>query len=65
MRELTGRQFAQNDLPSLCNVIIAVTVFNGCSRLEVLGIESMITTEVVVVEECKVEVARKSFCALN
>ena len=41
--------------------MISATVSDDCSRLEVLGTEGMITIGVVVVEECKVEVARKNF----
>lgn len=37
----------------LCDVIIAATVSDECSRIEVLGTEGMITIEVVVLEKCK------------
>ncbi len=48
-----------SNLLSLCNVIITAAVSNKFSHFEVLGIERMITIEVVVVEKFKIEVAQK------
>ena len=49
------------DLPSLGNDIINANVSADFSRLEVLGMEGMITIGLVVVEKCKSEVGQKNF----
>ena len=50
----------------LCNVIVAVTFFDQCSRLKILRTENIITIEVVVVIKCKIEVLKKEFvCSIN
>ena len=63
--DITWSPICASDLPSLHNVKIVATVSDECSRLEVLGTEGMITIKVLVVEECKFELAPKKFCAVN
>ena len=47
------------DLPFSYIDIIIDNVSDECSRLEVLGMEGMITIGLVVVEKCKSEVGQK------
>ena len=48
------------DLPSCIDIIIA-RVSAECSRIEVLGMEGMITIGLVVLEKCKGKVDQKHF----
>lgn len=50
------------DLPSSCIDIIIARVSAECSRLEVLGMEGMITIGLVVLEKCKGKVDQKYLC---
>ncbi len=61
VRALTGCRFVQ----AIYRLCVAATFSDEFSCLEVMGTEGMITIEVVVVEECKVEFAGKKFCAPN
>lgn len=54
-----------SNLLFLCNVILALTVSDESSSLEVWKTESMITIQVVVVKKCKIENAQEIFCAFN
>ncbi len=54
---VNGSFICKNNLLSLYNLIIAVTVSDEYSHLEVLATEDMIMINVMRVKECKVEVA--------
>ena len=52
------------DLPYSCIDIITASVSDECLRLEVLGMEGMITIRPVMVEKCKGEVSQNFFVRL-
>ena len=51
------------DLPFSYIDIIIDNVSDECSRLEVLGMEGMITIGLVVVEKCKVKLIKIFLCS--
>ena len=53
------------DLPASCIDITTASVSAECSRLEVLGMEGMITIGLVVLEKCKGKVDQKYFVRLG